>query len=130
MRGGGVSWSQLWGWRRLNAAFVLRGFLGRKRSGGWEGRPNGRAPPCRLGMPVGLGDWERDRQGLRGPLSGAPEGTSPWTGPGCSQGSSQVCSESASGLERLGKAREEIEEAGGVRAPSLEKLPPGGGGRG
>lgn len=48
-----------------------------------------------------------------------------------SQGSSsQVCGESASGLERLGKAREAREEAGVARAEgwlSLEKLavPPG-----
>lgn len=47
------------------------------------------------------------------------------------EGSSLKCSESASGLERLEKAREEQEEAGGARAEgrlSLEKLTPGRGG--
>ncbi|KAB1261030.1 hypothetical protein Cadr_000024818 [Camelus dromedarius] len=48
-RGGGASRSQLRGWRRINAAFVLSGFLGRKGVESGRGGPTA-GPRCRLGM--------------------------------------------------------------------------------
>lgn len=59
----------------------------------------------------------------------SPRGASPWTGPGCSQDSSRVCSEGASGLEPLGKKRGEREEEGGAKGWLLLRrlAPPGAG---
>lgn len=65
---------------------------------------------------AGRGGWGRDSQGLGWRGFCVPERCISLDGPECSQDSGQVCSESASGLEPLGKEREEQEEAGGAGA--------------
>lgn len=53
----------------------------------------------------------------------AEEGrASPWTSPGLSQVSSQVCIRSAAGLGRPRKAKEELKEAGGLGRKGMGKF--------
>lgn len=83
-----------------------------------EGQPSGRPRPAPSGRGGAGGGRDQPRQSLRRVRFCAPhaeEGrASPWTSPGLSQVSSQVCIRSAAGLGRPRKAKEELKEAGGL----------------
>lgn len=103
------------GWWRINAAFVLSGFLGRK--GVERGRDGPTAGPAlRTWDEVGLGGREQDGQGLRGVGSCAPQRyislKQLWVLAGQQPSVQRVCFWPGTTQE----AREEQEKAGGDRA--------------